>query len=427
MMRFVVLVVAPGLLSGCWDSYRQSEVGDGAALDGRDAPVLDGRDDATEEAEPARWHFVDVDVPDRAVSAELLSASSPHLAWNGSVAGLLYRGPGPGDDHRISFHPMDARGMPAGEDSILLELSEHAWPAGQLAAETGGTFLVSVLVREWSQRIELLRVSSGGTILAHGVTGLAGEMSAPVGPPAVSGEYVIIVTRTTDGTSPVVLYRFRRSDLSLYGQDVLGPTDGTVRDPTVVNAPGEDGLLVFYRHAGVRLRAEACSAGVPLACSDAVSLDLPENSGIFFAAATGTDWFAFARWWSETGFDFRLRSYSSHFEPYDDSFGAPSGDFFDEGSLVAAASDRPAWAAVLSPWRVDHREVLAALGAEPIAGVTVHDVLEINDTEVTEGPESDGNVAVAWTDAGFLVVWDRWRESLGATALFSSFVALVRD
>ena len=244
-------------------------------------------------------------------------------------------------------------------------------PASPLLAEPEGTFLVSIEADRMSPRIEVLRLAPDGVVLARGEVVVSGPLERPTGPSAVAGDFVFVATEIHLERSSVQMLRFNRGDLSPNGRSVLGPSDGRVDNPQAVTAPGGARVLVFYVHNDDTLRCESCTSGVVMWCGDFATIDWPGPLAGFSAAANGTDWFAFAYHKDREEPELRLHTVSSRSDPLE----------------------------------------------EPLP------LLKVNDVESEEPRGDSDSAALAWTGAGFLVVW---AEQI-SWDIFSSFVELVRD
>jgi len=406
------------LLAACYES-----AGRHGHLDGGEDPSPvdirpdDGQDIDTGDAEAEGYVFVDRDTPDRNIPVRLLFADMPSVAWNGTAAGLAYIGMPEGvSDNVIGFIPLDAFGNVAGDEKVILDTG-GLWGSIPKLSGDGDGFLFCTLDESTHDSIVVLRLSANGEVLAAGATPVGHNVVSPVSAPVSLEGHVFVAATFYNDIESYVLYRFAFPSLA-YENEIMWGADADW--PILRKTPGADTLLLFYRMAdsGV-LWADEISPDFHTNRTFQVPREEPFED--YSAATNGQEWYA---WFASMDFDasqFALETLSAGgFSSYRNL----PADFY--GYLMSStASDHPSSGAVFSLFeRARGRWTLhAVLTALPEPDYLLDADVIVNDLVEDRTLEDDLNADIAWTDGGFLVVWDEWRSPYNYT-LFSSFLAL---
>jgi len=410
---------------GCYLSHADLE--DAGPDDaGRDDAVRDdARDvpaDMPSDVPPGEWAFVDDDIPDRALAVRLYFAEVPAVAWNGTVAGVVYHGLELGSDDRIGFLALDALGNPVGDECVLAEGRGLNSAMPRIAVSNDGDFLVSFVDEGSDRRLRLLRVDSSGDILANGDWIEDSDIADPLPAPA-DGPTMIDVATTSWSTGEERPWIYNYDRASLWPMLASSPDffpGGFASAPQMTRAPGGGYPLLAYHTPRGTLRIEQYQEGGTFPGPISAELTFGAEPSDYGIASSSTDWFVFAFEFLGPGAPNRLSSIVSGGSPVVDEL---YGELYGIG-MGAAASDHPAWGAALALWDGDGWGIHAILSARvPGRAEPVHAALEVSDPAETRRMDDIPQVGLAWTDGGFLVVWDEWREGPNY-ALFSSFVAL---
>ena len=418
-MRRSILCAMALLLAACYAS-----TGRHGNLDGGDDPSPvdhlpdDGREGDTADAAPEGYAFVDRDTPDRNIPVRLLFADMPSVAWNGSAAGLAYIGMPEGvSDNVIGFIPLDAFGNVAGDEKVILDTG-GLWGSIPKLSGDGDGFLFCTLDESTYDSIVVLRLSADGEVLAAGATPVGHNVVSPVSAPVSLEGHVFVAATFYDDIESYVLYRFAYPSLA-YESEIMWGADADW--PILRKTPGADTLLLFYRMAdsGV-LWADEISPDFHTNRTFQVPREEPFED--YSAVTNGQEWYA---WFASMDYEVSQFTLETVSEGGFSSFRSHPADFY--GTFMSStASDVPSsFGAVFSlfnqdPGRWDLHAILDAL-PEPDdlldADLIVNDIVE--DRTMDDAIHAD----IAWTEGGFLVVWDEWRAPYNYT-LFSSFIAV---
>jgi hypothetical protein len=412
-VKSAFLCTAALLLAACYASTGRHGNLDG----GEEASPDDGREDGAVDVAPEGYAFVDRDTPDRNIPVRLLFAELPSIAWDGvGTTGLVYTGIVEGEpDNTIGFMPLDAFGNVTGDERIVLDTPGLWGSIPKLSGDEEG-FLLCTLDESSYDSIVVLHLSAIGEVLARGATPAMSNIVSPVSGPVRLADHVFVATTSFEDYETTVLYRFAYPSLSYESELATG---GDADWPILRKTPGADTLLLFYKVPSGALMADEISPGLDVLRTFQVPR---EETFVDYSAAAGSrEWYA---WFASMDYDdrqFFLETVSAG--GFSSSSDHPA-DFY--GSFMSStASDVPSFGAVFSLFDRARGiwDVRARLDALPQpdylldADLIVNDIVE--DRTMDDGIHAD----IAWTDGGFLVVWDEWRAPYNYT-LFSSFIAL---
>jgi hypothetical protein len=425
-MKILPAVLCISLLSSCFMSTGRTYRGDAYQDVSPTDPVLDdtAREDAAEDdpplpdGEPTGYRFVDRDSPDRNVPVSLLFAATPSVAYNGSRAGIVYAGQQSGDaTPTMAFMPVDAYGANPGIETILLSGGGMYGSIPQIADDGDGSFLFCTLQESGGDRIVVLRLYETGEALARGESPPASNITGPWSPPLRMGGSVFVAAESYEADrTGIFLVRLTYPDLWPDGEIYEYPDGGRADTPVLTAGPEEGSLLVLYRDSDSRVVARKYTRELEPLDTFTPFAD-PQDD--FSASAAGGNWFVFGSQYDyETGL-FKLNSVTSL---GDVGLFDNTAEFF--GYVLRSDSDGlPAWGAAFSLYKYEHWDLRVSLTAYPVplhgvaADIVINDRGE--DHRIDEIPWAD----LAWTENGFLVVWDEWRTGYNYS-LFSSFIAL---
>ncbi|MFH1436132.1 MAG: hypothetical protein ABIJ56_10495 [Pseudomonadota bacterium] len=405
------------ILAGCWLStpprpYR-ADAGEVDAAADTAVP------DVPPDMEPESWQFVDRDIPDRNIPVNLLFAAVPSVAWNGSTAGLVYRGMGSGENTEYAgFIPLDARGNVIGDEKILAEYGVvGGFPL--IAAADDGNFLFSTLIETPYDHVLIARVSPEGEILNLGATPDYPGFNNPLSPPVRAGDFVFVATGAR-GTyqDEIHIYRFTWSGLVQDRAVILGMGDFGDGDPVIRNAPDSSNVLLFFRNSATSISIDEYSPDLELAgLMDPIEFDRPISS--YAAAANSSNWFLYAANHDYEESELILSCHASDGAWATGGMEAELYGYF----LRACASDFPSWGGTVSVYFNDRWSIWVDIYAGPTPSFQIGARIPISDDVESRRMDDIPWTDIAWTDNGFLVVWDQWRMDY-AYSVFSSFIAL---
>lgn len=417
MIRIPVICLLALWLQACYASGGRDRIAGDVSTD---PAVDDVLADLVPDADPVRWEFVDRDVPDRAIEADLLFSLLPDVAWSGSSAGLVYHGLVSGGTEAVGFIPLDARGRPTGEERIVLEGGGLTSVFARIADAGDGDFLFCA-VQEMRDHVVMQRLSPGGDVLARGDSPEEMSISDLLSPPVRIGEFAYTATEAypSGGSTRIEIYRFHYPSLEFDMAAYIpsGELDGD--DPMLVVDEEDSALEMFWRQAHSGLAAVVVidpdtlePRGSPVAIGRA-------QITAFHASSGGAGWIAYAfRWWSEELW--------LDFWAFDGSGGGwdmeTPADFYNP-TMDSDAVGFPASGAVITYLTDGRWDLLADLSASPGPGHEIQQYLVVNDEIDGRTVVDSFNATVAWTGQGFLVVWDEFRPE-ASRSLFSSYVEL---
>ena len=426
-MKILTALLAVLFLSSCytssWKNYREDGDLDDASLpdpasDDASWDDVTADDPPLPDTEPTGYRFVDRDSPDRNVPVSLLFASTPSVAYNGRRAGIVYAGQRSGDaDPTMAFMPVDARGANPGEETILLSGGGMYGSIPQISDDGDGSFLFCTLQESGGDRIVVMRLSDAGEILARGESPPARNITGPWSPPLRMGGHLFVAAESYEADlTGIYLVRLTYPDLWPDGEIYEYPEGGRADSPFLIAAPGGSSLLVLYRDWESRVVAREVSQDFELLDS---FMPFTDSHNDFSAAENGTDWFVHGSQFDHEEGLYTLDSISSR---GDMAQFRNTADFFGY-FLRSDADGLPAWGAVFSLYKYERWDLRVSLIAypAPLHGVAADIIINdrVDDHGIDEIPWAD----IAWTEGGFLVVWDEWRTDYNYS-LFSSFIAL---
>ena len=411
-LSFIVLILAGCYLSTPPRPYR-ADAGE------VDAAVDTAVPDIPPDVEPESWQFVDRDIPDRNIPVNLLFAAVPSVAWNGFTAGLVYRGMGSGENTEYAgFIPLDAHGNVIGDEKILAEYGiVGGFPL--ISAADDGNFLFTTLLETPYDHIIVARVSPEGDILDLGATPDYSGFNHLLSPPVKTGDYVFVATGAR-GTyqDEIHIYCFTWPGLVLDRAAILGMGDFGDGDPVIRKAPDSSNFLLFSRSSETSISIDEYSPDLELVgLMDPIEFDWSITS--YTAAASSSDWFLYA-----ANHDYEESELTLSYQSSDGSraSGGMEAEFYGY-FLRACASDYPSRGSAVSVYYNEKWSIWVDITAYPIptyllgARIIVSD--DVDARRMDDFPWAD----IAWTNNGFLVVWDQWRMDY-AYSVFSSFIAL---
>jgi len=421
-----IVLVAACCTCACYESSPRRATGDASTDPPVDTAADSIVDTATDDVPPDTPTWVDRDVPDRLIDPVLLFAALPDIAWNGERVGLVYGGMPLGSSaDELHFIPLDARGAPVGPERTVLDGSGLTSAFPRIASAGDGNFLFSTVSESGPDHVFLAVLDEDGTVLrsVDAPPVLDGSLSDIMSPPIRMGSDVFLAASVIGGGDDVTLvYRFSYADLAYEDSEPIDAEWDAGEDPVLIEAPSAESypLLLLTIHpddllvSAVGLRSDLGVWGW---------LGLLETPGPVsaHAAASNED-----TWWS----------FVTRFLGMDEGIsltvledGEPTStddieSAFYGHSMDADASDRPARGCTFVLFDEDDTaRVYVDVGAETGGGEWVRALVNVSDPG--EGRLTDMPFpAIAWTDGGFLVVWDDWREG-DTYALYGSFVELV--
>jgi hypothetical protein len=371
------------------------------------------------ESDGISYRFVDRDIPDKNIPVRLLFASVPSLAWNGSSAAVVYGGFESGDDRGIGFIPLDAYGNKTGEETVMLEWDWNDPGNPMLSASDEGDFLFCTLTEASGDQIAVARISPAGQILSRGSTPASSTLINPLSPPVKVGVLVYAAAENrTPGSEGVEIYRFTWPDL-VYDTMILVPNGESAHydSPLLIRAPGSTDLLLFFIGTDTFIWYLEYSPELEYVTIEG-PLDIPFRVGCYSAASNSERWITWA-----LGIDYEGSTMS--IQSLDSRGGSMSGISQADGyppTMASNASDFPGWGASFGVHFADRWGVWVELEALPRPDYYLSSVMQADDPGI-EGPDDLPWPVIAWTDGGFLVVWQQWRMDFNYS-LFSSFIAL---
>lgn len=403
------------LIPACYMSTPPKGYHEDAASDTR---IDDGPIDLVDfDTSPEGYRFIDRDSPDKNITTQLMFAAVPSIAFNGSTVGLVYRGMQSVSGERIGFIPLDAYGNKTGDERIIVDGEWLYGSIPRISASGDGSFLFCTLLESPHDHIVILELSPEGEILSQGEAGVT-DIFNPISPPLKIESSVFVAAESYSyDRDQAVIYRFTYPDLAYAASSHVGIPEISYDDPQIVKSPGAQNVLLFYSNLDLNLGIEEFNSNLDsLGQVDIIDLEWPVmNHG---PASNSRNWFVFASNLDVEGALLRISTNCSNGN-CNFSFGT-GGDFYGS-DLSADASDFPSWGAALSiyfneEWNVWVDVNAVADTAHYGANMAVSDTVEPR--AVDDIPWCD----IAWTENGFLVVWDQWRIDT-TYSLFSSFIA----
>jgi hypothetical protein len=311
LIRRAVVIAAWAAMTSCNAEGPRlaNDAGDVPSADGEpdDASWDDATGDVSDDGEPddavgtGPWRFEDLDRPDRVLVEGPEVWGDPRLAWNGSVAALIYTG-----TQGMYFMPLDARGRPVGS-AVPVVLTPGMFPVGRHRISPTGDGLPFVALVEqqmetWSEW-RLLLLSDSGTRLRDinitddvNGTGVAYLFDSP--PLATAGRAYFggWTVFLPEGRFETWLYRRSVDELRDEGGVLIesySVAPGVV--PWLAPSPGTTNLLLVDE-SGVpgELRARQFDADMRATDSPAFVMAVGERTASLSACANDTDWFVFA-------------------------------------------------------------------------------------------------------------------------------------
>jgi hypothetical protein len=435
LMTRTLTALAVLALAGCYASGGRSHAGDASVdtvHDGVvDTVVTDTATDPGIDIVPDGWHFVDRDIPDRNIPVGLMFAAVPDIASSGSRVGLVYQGMESGAGDAVGFIPLGTRGEVVGTETVLVSGPGLASAVPRIAHAGDGSFLVAVLVESGGDRVVVQRVSADGAVLAESDEAVVpSATSFPSAPLRVGGHAFVAASSLAPGGEGIVVYRYAYPDMILDRVGLLAPlSECWGGDPIAAKDPVTDQIMILHRCTALEsVIVEWMDTDLNATGATTVFGHVPVTA--FHASSSGSGWMAY-------GFEQRLEVTSLQFWQFD-----PAGDLWLAPDIEAnlygplmdsdhsdAAGYRTS-GAVFAVYYHDVWEIWAQLGADPPmpppdAGFrsnlrVVSDSIEARRMDDVPIP------AIAWTEGGFLVVWDEWREDF-TYSLFSSFIEIAYD
>ncbi|MBW2263845.1 MAG: hypothetical protein JRG91_17935 [Deltaproteobacteria bacterium] len=270
-------------------------------------------------------------------------------------------------------------------------------------------------------------VSFVGDVLAESSISVGPSVMSPLSPPLRIGEYVFVAgSALMPGGEGIMIFRFSYPGLEHDHVGVFPPfSECWGGDPILAKDPVMNQIMLFHRcNSMENVVIEWMDIDLNPTGATTVFGHAPVTS--YHASSSSSGWFGY-------GFEERLSVTSLQFwefEPAEGLWLAPDIEAHLYGPLVDSDhSDHAGFRTSGAVFYDDVWEIWARLNAHPpypedysLHGHlrTVSDGWEDRDTEHMPRP------TVAWTDGGFLVVWDQWRED-SAHSLFSSFIEIVYD